>query len=327
MKKITILALKDTGATTVTGPLEVFHLAGSFWNHLHQIEQTPYFQVELVTVDGEPSRGLGGVFIQAHSSIHEVEQTDLILISTIVGDIEKALDTNKEAIPWLRRHHEQGASIAAICNGSFILAETGLLDGKVATTHWGYAKQFRQRYPKIDLKPERLITDEGTLFCSGAANSCFDLSFYLIERFCGHEVTVQCAKSLLHDTGRISQTPYAALDLQTDHQDEPILAVQKWIEDNYAKEFKIEQISKNQGMSLRTFERRFKSATGDTPSVYLQRVRVEAAKRQLEADAQTFDEIVYQVGYEDSSFFRKVFKKYTGLSPKEYRNKFRRIDR
>jgi transcriptional regulator GlxA family with amidase domain len=324
MKKITLLALDNTAATTITGPMDVFVLAGIFWNYIRGERPSPYFQVEIVTVDGNPVTCLNGLILQPHSSIDEVDQTDLILVSAIVGDVARTLDAHKAALPWITRHFRRETHIASVCTGAFLLAETGLLDGKSATTHWAYVQEFKRRYPRVHLKPERVITDEGTIFCSGAAHSCLDLSFYLIEKYCGHTVAVECSKSLLHDMGRTTQLPYTVFDFQRDHHDNGILHAQHWIENNYSNTIAIDTIAQETGMSRRTFERRFKSATGDTPLFYLQRVRIERAREFLEKTDKTFDEIAYSVGYEDSQFFRKIFEKQTGLLPRDYRKKFRR---
>jgi transcriptional regulator GlxA family with amidase domain len=258
------------------------------------------------------------------AAIYDVQDADLIVVSSIL-DIDKTLRVQGEVIDWLKDRYRRGSHIATICTGAFVLAETGLLDGKTATTHWGFADQFQKRYPRIELKPERLITDEGDLFCSGGYNAGIDLSLYLVEKYCGHEVALQSSKSIIADIGRTTQAPYAIFQFQKDHRDNQILGVQKWIENNFAQAFNYDKLARNHGMSRRTFERRFKTATGDTPLTYQQRIRVEAAKRLLEDGNRSFDEITYQVGYEDSSSFRKVFLKQTGLRPTEYQKKFQRI--
>jgi transcriptional regulator GlxA family with amidase domain len=326
MKKIVILALHNAGASTITGPMDSFHLAGVLWNYLNGEKSKPLFEVKIVSVDGGPVNCLNRLLINPHLAIEDVTDADLILISSIL-DIEKTLEYEGAAIPWLNAHYQKGTALASVCTGAFVLAETGLLNGKTATTHWGYVEQFKQRYPKVNLKPERLITDEGDLYCSGASNACLDLSMYLIEQYCGHEVAVQCAKGFLLDLGRFSQAPYRSiLNFQKKHADEAILQSQNWIESNFEAGFNIDEIAEKNAISRRTFERRFKSATGDTPLLYLQRVRIEAAKKLLEANAKTFDEIAYEVGYSESNFFRKIFKKHTNLTPKEYRNKFLPIE-
>ncbi len=322
MKKIVILALHNTGASTITGPMDSFHLAGILWNFLNGQKSTPLFDVKIVSIDGQPVNCLNHLLITPHHSLDEVDDADLILISSIL-DIEKTLQYEGRVIPWLIEQYKNGARLASLCTGAFVLAETGLLEGKTATTHWGYVDAFKERYPGVDLKPERLITDEGDLYCSGASNACLDLSLYLIEQFCGHDVAVQCAKGLLLDMGRLSQAPYASiLSFQKKHNDETILQVQEWIENNFNHGLNIKQISEKYNMSRRTFERKFKSATGDTPLLYLQRVRIETAKKLLEANTKTVDEIAYDVGYNESNFFRKIFKKQTHLTPKAYRDKF-----
>jgi transcriptional regulator GlxA family with amidase domain len=324
MKKITILALHNALATTIFGPMDIFFQAGQLWNLIHGVPLSPYFEVEIVSISGNPEKCLNNVFVQPHRSIDEVTKTDLIIIPSITN-IPKTIKYGGPALRWLIAQHHCGAEIGSICTGTFFLAETGLLDGKNATTHWGYVDLFRQMYPRVRLTPERLITDEGDLYCAGALASGLDLSIYLVEKYCGHEVAVQCSKALIHDLGRKSQAPYSVFQFQKGHGDEGIKWVQQWIEDHYREEIDFNKVSKGQGMSRRTFERRFKKATGDTPLVYLQRTRVEAAKRQLEDKSGTFDEICCQSGYENSSHFRGLFKKYTGLLPTEYQKKFQRL--
>jgi transcriptional regulator GlxA family with amidase domain len=324
MKKITILAMYNTMASTVIGPMDVFYQAGVMWNYFNGQNVTPYFEVNLVTTNGKPFKCLNRVRMIPDGAIHDVQDSDLIVVSSIL-DIEKTLSVQGEVIDWLKDRHRSGSQIATICTGAFVLAETGLLDGKTATTHWGFADQFQKRYPQIELKPERLITDEGDLFCSGGYNAGIDLSLYLVEKYCGHEVALQSSKAIIADIGRTSQAPYAIFQFQKDHRDNRILAVQEWIENNFNQNFNYDKLARHHGMSRRTFERRFKAATGDTPLIYQQRIRVEAAKRLLEDGNRSFDEITYQVGYEDSSSFRKVFLKQTRLRPTEYQKKFQRV--
>ena len=324
MKKVTVLAMVNTMASTVIGPMDVFYQAGVMWNYFNGQKVTPYFEVKLVTSNGKPFKCLGGVRMVPHGSIHDVQDADLIVVSSIL-DIDKTLAVQGEAIDWLKDHYRRGSHIATICTGAFVLAETGLLDGKTATTHWGFADQFQKRYPRIKLKPERLITDEGDLFCSGGYNAGIDLSLYLVEKYCGHEVALQSSKSVISDIGRTSQAPYAIFQLQKKHHDDQVLGVQEWIEKNFDRNFNYDTLARKNGMSRRTLERRFKAATGETPLTYQQNIRVEAAKRLLENGKRSFEEITYRVGYEDSSTFRKVFLKQTRLRPSEYRKKFQRV--
>jgi transcriptional regulator GlxA family with amidase domain len=322
MKKVTILALDNAMSSSVMGTMDIFSQAGFTWNYIMGFDTTPYFEVEIVTQEGKPVKCFNNAEIHPHRAAEDIESTDLIIISS-VSDF-KPLASNKRAINWLKHHYSLGATIGSICIGSFLLAETGLLDGKTATTHWGVAHEFQRQFPQIHLRPRQLLTDEGNVLCSGSCNSYIDLSVHLIKRYCGSKVAVECSKTMIHDYARSSQAPYIVFQHKKDHGDPQILAIQKLIEENYTNNFDTVRIAHDHGMSRRTFERRFKKATEDTPSMYLQCVRVEAAKQLLETGVQTFDEISYHVGYEDSNFFRKVFVKHTGLRPKEYKIKFQR---
>ncbi len=324
MKNVTILAMQNTMAATIISPMDVFYQAGVMWNFFNGQAVTPYFNVKLVTTVGKPFKCLNGARLVPDGSIHDVQATDLIVVSSIL-DIDKTLREQGEAVDWLNAQYRRGSHIATICSGVFVLAETGLLDGKTATTHWGFADQFRKRYPQIELKVDRLITDEGDLFCSGGYNAGIDLSLYLVEKYCGHEVALQSSKSTISDIGRTTQAPYGMLQFRKDHKDDQILPIQEWIEKNFDKNFDYDSLARKNGMSRRTMERRFKNATGETPLTYQQSLRVEVAKRMLENYSSSFDEITYQVGYEDSSTFRKIFSKQTGLVPTQYRKKFQRV--
>jgi transcriptional regulator GlxA family with amidase domain len=322
MPHVAILALDCAIASSVMGTMDIFSQVGVTYNFVTGAAPRPRFDVEIVTLDGMPVSGFNSTRIHPHRSAAEVRDTDLIVISSFM-DLE-TLSTCKAGISWLRDRFEAGATIAAICVGSFFLAETGLLDGKRATTHWGLVNEFRQRYPGVRLDPNLLIADEDRLLTSGACTSYIDLAVYLIERFHGSTVALQSSKAMLHDFSRTSQTPYIVYQPKKDHGDAKILAIQEQMERSYEQDFDADRIARSSGMSRRTFERRFKSATGDTPLAYLQRTRVEAAKQLLESGLQTCDEVAYRVGYEDTGFFRKLFVKHTGLRPSDYRLKFRR---
>jgi transcriptional regulator GlxA family with amidase domain len=324
IKRITILGFDYAVSIAIAGVMDLFSAAGVAWNTIQGIELDPFFQVEIATIDGQPVRCINQMEIQAHKSISDVKNTDLLLIPSIGGNIEKVLERNQILIPWLQELHQSGVHIASNCTGAFFLAEAGLLDGKVATTHWGYVDLFRKRYPKVTLKPEQLLTTTGNLFCSGGGVAWFDLSLYLIELYCGHEVAVECAKAYVIDMQRDSQAAYSTLKGKKYHQDVDILKVQEWMETNYQTSISINGLASQFGMSLRSLIRRFKNATAETPLGYLQAVRIEVAKKYLESGNTNIDDITYFVGYEDSSSFKKLFKKKTGLSPRGYRLKFQK---
>lgn len=325
MKDIIILALDDAAATTVVSPIDVFNLPLMCKNVCWETP-FPALSVQIATPTGAPVKCANNIFMVPHMAIADVRKTDLVIISSIL-DIEKTLREQGEVIPWLQQQYEQGVELAALCSGVFILGETGLLDHREATTHWAIKEQFRRRFPDVILKPERLVTDSGGLYCSGAFSSCIDLSIYLLEKFYGHAVAVQCGKSLAIDIGRSSQVPYTSFDFQRNHNDKEISASQFTLEKECSKKINFDKLAESVGLARRTFERRFKAATGDTPNLYLQRVRVERAKKMLEEEEMTFEEISYQLGYEDIGFFRKTFIKHTGLRPKQYKTKFQRVCR
>lgn len=320
MKQVYILAFGNTVASTFAGPLDVFHQAGSLFPRLMGGKEKPFFDVKLVTIDGKPFETRTGMKVAPHLSISEACQADIVLISSLAS-------LNHErypgAVEWLRKQAENGASLASVCTGAFLLASTGLLDGKTATTHWAFADIFKESFPLVDLKPERIITDEGRLFSSAGFTAAIDLSLYLVEKFCGHQVALGVAKSMVYDLNRVSQTPYSVFRLNKQHDDAVVLNIQAWLENHYCEEMHYPELSKRFAISPRSLERRFKNATGVTPLCYLHRVRIEAAKRMLEEGECSFDEITWKVGYGDGGFFRKIFISETGLKPMEYRRRFR----
>jgi transcriptional regulator GlxA family with amidase domain len=216
---------------------------------------------------------------------------------------------------------------ADFCTGAAYLAEAGLLDGREATTHWATADDFRRRYPKVNWRPEKLITEDRRMLCSGGVYSSMDLSLYLVEKFCGHEIAVQCAKALLINMPRPCQSGYAVLPLSRPHDDAKIRAAESYIQKNYARDIAIEDLARDLGMSPRNFIRRFKSSTGRLPGNYVQALRVAIAKEMLEDGARSLQAVSLAVGYEDAAFFREVFKRCTGMTPGEYRENFAGIGR
>lgn len=321
MKKVTILASYNTMATTIFGPMDILNQAGRLWNRVNDFPQTPYFDVTIASADGKPIRSVNNIHIQPHCCIADIEQTDLIIISSATY-IERILGRNPEVVPWLCQHYENGTHIASICTGVFLLAETGLLDGKCATLHWGFTDMFRKRYPRVELEHDRMFIDHGRLYCSAGVSAGLDLTLYLVEKFCGRIAAVESAKTMVLDMGRERQAPYEYFLAPVDHGDPLIVRAQKWMQQHQTEQIDYERLAKQFGISRRSLERRFKQAVGVTPLGYLQKLRVEFAKRLLEEGTRTFNEITYQVGYEDISFFRKLFIRLTGLRPKEYQRRF-----
>jgi transcriptional regulator GlxA family with amidase domain len=326
MKKVTILGTVNTLATTLLGPMDILNQAGRLWNRVNHAPPMPYFDVSVVSADGESIRSANNIQIQPHCGIADIEQTDLIIISSATY-IEKILEKNPELIPWICHHYEKGAHVASICTGVFLLAETGLLDGKSATLHWGFTDMFRRRYPRVKLAHDRMFIDHGRLYCSAGVSAGLDLTLYLVEKFCGRRAAVESAKTMVLDMGRERQAPYEYFLAPMDHGDPLIAEAQKWMQQHQREQIDYERLARRIRISRRSLERRFKQAVGVTPLVYLQRLRVEVAKRMLEEGTRTFNEITYRVGYEDISFFRKIFIRLTGLRPKEYRQRFAGLSR
>jgi len=321
MKKVTILGCYNTMATTLLAPMDILNQSGRLWNRMKNTPQTPFFDVSIASADGQPIKCTNNVLVQPHCSIETIQETDLIIIASATY-ITQILQKNPEIVPWLTRHYQKGAHIASICTGVFLLAETGLLDEKTATLHWGFAKMFQKRYPRVHLAQDKMFIDHGRLYCSAGVNAGMDLTLYLVEKFCGRQNAVKSAKTMILDMGRTRQTPYESIFFSKDHNDSLVIKAQEWIEQHYKKAIDYDHLSREYGMSRRSLERRFKKATGVTPLGYLQQLRVEAAKHLLEEGIKTFNEIAYQVGYEDISFFRKIFVRVTGLRPKEYQQRF-----
>ena len=317
MKHTVILAFDNTMATTIFGPMDILCQAGRLWNRVNGVKQTAYFEVDVASPDGRPVRCQNGITVNPHCALEDIRTTDLIIIASLTK-IDRALACFPRILPWLCGQYHRGAHIASICTGVYLLAESGLLDGKTATIHWGFAERFAQRYPRIQVRPERMIIDHGDLFCSAGTNAGLDLSLYLVSKYCGRRTALQCAKAMVLDMGRRLQTPYYDFLLGKNHQDKRIQEIQEKLEADPAASIDYDSLAREHGMSRRSMERRFKTATGKTPLAYLQRLRVEAAKHMLEGGKVPFSQIAYSLGYEDVAFFRKLFTRVTGLRPKEY---------
>lgn len=321
MQRVTILGLHNSMATTIFGPMDILNQAGRLWNRVNNTARSPYFDVTIASADGRPIRTVNRVEIQPHCSIEEIEHTDLMMIASAT-DIEKILEKNPELIDWIRHQYHQGAHVASICTGVFLLAETGLLDGKSATLHWGFAEAFKRRYPKVALQQDRMFIDHGRLYCSAGVSAGMDLSLYLVAKFCGKKAARESAKTMILDMDRSAQTPYDCFLPPREHADPLVAKAQAWMAQNRSRTMDYDRMADQFRVSRRSLERRFKHATGMTPLSYLQKLRVEQAKRMLEEGASSFSEITYAVGYEDIPFFRKIFIRLTGLRPKEYQRKF-----
>ena len=325
MVKITFLADHGCLFSGIVGLMDAFSIANLWHGSIKGAEEGPLFATEIVTPDGAPVTGYGGLPIHPDRAAGHDDGIDLLLIPPFLPHVEPQPDRLGEGKGWIHILYRRRTRIGALCTGSFVLAETGLLDGRTATTNWHFSRIFRRRFPRVNLKPERILTEDGGLICTGAATASFNLALHVIDKFGSGEVATACAKSLLVDPNRSSQAPYVISEFPRDHNDAEVVMAQDWLEANFAKRIVIDAVAARVGISPRHVKRRFKAATGESPLSYLQRVRIEAAKKRLETTKENMDDITVKIGYEDSSSFRRLFKKSTGLSPREYREKFARF--
>lgn len=319
MKHISILVPKGAILGSVEGPRQLFIQVNNFFA---ERGEKPLFKVQLVGIQKETPLS-GGLFtVHADHLINDLIKTDLIIIPAIDGDLRNALEVNRDFIHWIKEQRKRGAEIASLCLGAFLLAATGLMNGRKCATHWMAANQFRKMFPDVDLVSEKIITDEGGIYSSGGAYSYLNLILYLIEKYAGREMAILCSKVFAIEIERFSQSPFSIFQGQKEHGDEPIKNAQKYIEKNFREKITVERLATMTILGRRSFERRFKKATNDTVTKYIQRVKIEAAKMSLESTKENVNEVMYNVGYTDPKAFRSTFKRITGLSPVQYRNKY-----
>jgi transcriptional regulator GlxA family with amidase domain len=325
MKHISIIVPQGQSIIdTVIAPYNLLRMANAYAKRIHGPKAELYW-VDLVSLNNSPVVYNDLFSVTPTKTIHEVKQTDLIIVSAVDGRLEKELEKNMDYVPWIRRQRiEHGCEIASLCKGAFILAETGLLNGKSCSTHWTAQNLFQRRYPEVHLVPEKIISEDNGIYSSGGAYSFLNFMIFLIEKLYGREVAIQCSKVSEIDMDRIDQSEFLIFSGQKEHHDEAIKKAQQFIEDHYEEQLSIEKIAEMVHVSARSFLRRFKKATSNTPLEYIQRVKIEAAKKKLEISTLQINEVMYDVGYSDEKAFRTTFRKYAGLSPIAYRKKYNR---
>ena len=322
MKHISILVPEgDISVSNIEGTHQIFSEVNGF---LARTGRPPLFKIELVGLRKETRFKKGLFSIHPEVLIGDVAQTDLIIIPAIQSDMKKALVANHAFVPWLIQQYKGGAEIASLCIGSFLLASTGLLNGKKCATHWIAANDFRAMFPDVHLVPDQVITGENGIYSSGGAYSSFNLILYLVEKYAGRDMAILCSKVFQIEIERNSQSPFMIFNGQKEHEDELIKKAQAYIEKNYSDKFTVDELASTLAISRRNLERRFKKVTFNSIVEYVQRVRIEAAKMSLEKNRDNVNEAMYKVGYTDIKAFRTTFKKLTGLSPLDYKNKYSR---
>jgi transcriptional regulator GlxA family with amidase domain len=319
MKHVSILVPETAIAAAIVDPRYMFTAVNEFFK---TAGHEPFFKVQLVGMTREVIISDGLITIHPDLLFGEVAKTDLIIIPALSGNMEAALQQNTAFLPWIINQYKNGAEVASLCVGAFLLASTGLLKGKSCSTHWLFSNDFRNKFPDVHLEHEKIITAQNGLYTSGGASSYWNLLLYLVEKYTTREMAIMASKFFLLDVGRDSQSQFMMFKGQKDHEDPEILKAQEFIECNYGSKLSVEDLADQVGVARRTFERRFKKATANTVIEYIQRVKIEIAKKYLETGRKTVNEVMYDVGYTDVKAFREVFKKVTGMSPVEYRNKY-----
>jgi len=319
MKNVTILVPETAVIEAVADPHYMCKAVNQF---LMASGKAPLFNVQLVAVNKEVKLENSLYTVHIDKQLKDVQQTDLVFIPALSGDMKTALALNKALVPWIVKQYNGGAEIASLCIGAFLLAETGLLNGKKCSTHWNSGNEFRLMFPEVELVDGSIITEENGIYSSGGANSYWTLLLYLVEKYTDRDTAILASKYFAVDIDRESQSAFMLFQGQKGHEDEAVLLAQDFIENNYADKISVDMLADQFAVGRRSFERRFKKATNNTVVEYIQRVKIEAAKRSFESSRKNINEVMFDVGYTDTKAFRTVFKKITGLTPIEYRNKY-----
>lgn len=318
MIAISLLIFDEVVPSSITGVIDLLSGANLY---LTGIGQPPAFHLELV---GEKENPPPGFPLIGYHTYADASRPHLIIIPSFMVGKDSLLSDNVAGIEWIKQQRGKGTEVASLCVGSYFLAEAGLLDGKEVTSHWAVAGDMQRRYPAIKMRSDQVITDQDGIYTSGGAFSSLKLILYLIEKFCGREAAIWISKMYAIEMDRTSQAHFAVFTGQHQHEDKEILRAQQHIEQHYQDPISMDNLSRLVNMGQRNFIRRFKAATNNTPFEYLQRVRIESAKRALENNDKDVMSIMDDAGYKDQKAFRSIFRRLTGLSLQEYKKKYAR---
>lgn len=320
MKHISLLIPEgETSLSNIEASYKIFTQVNQA---LEKEGKHPLFRIELVGLNRQTSLTKGLFTISPQTTIRDVKKTDLVIIPAVHGSAREVVAGNRLLAEWIARQYAKGAEVVSLCIGAFILASTGLLKGKSCTTHWLSAGEFTEMFPDVNLAPYKVLTDEAGIYTSGGAYSSLNLLLYLVEKFAGRDMAILASKIFEIDIDRHSQSPFIMFRGQKEHVDEPVRKAQEYIEGNFREKITVNQLAGMLALSRRSLERRFKRATSNTVIEYIQRVKIEAAKKSFETSRKNINEIMYEIGYSDNKAFRGTFKKITGLSPVDYKNKY-----
>jgi transcriptional regulator GlxA family with amidase domain len=322
MKHISIIVPDgQNNLSSIVGAYKIFTRANEYWKEIGKKE---LFAIQLVGISKKVEFYEGLFTVKPHTTISAITKTNLIIIPSLNHNYQKAVKGNKLLIDWIAKQYKNGAEVASICTGAFLLASSGLLDGKSCSTHWSAADNFRSMFPKVNLQTDKLITDENGIYTNGGAYSFLNLMIYLVEKYYDRQTAIFCSKVFQIEMDRQSQSGFIIFKGQKLHGDEMVQQAQAYIEKNLEERISIAHLSSKFAVGRRNFDRRFIKATGNTPIEYSQRVKIESAKKAFETSRKTISEVMYEVGYSDMKAFREVFRKITGMSPLEYRGKYNR---
>jgi transcriptional regulator GlxA family with amidase domain len=319
--RIHVLALRNCTALVPVGIIDLLRKSAEL--AARHPGRSPELVLKLVSAGKQRMvRGAGGVTLRCDATLKDAGPAELIVVPALDPDIDHHLELNRAAVPWVRRAFKAGAEVASACTGAFLLADAGLLDGRAATTHWAFQPLLLERHPRVRVQPQAVLVDQGRIVTAGGATSFIQLALFLVERMLGREVAWEASRMFLIDPNKAPQGAYAMFSSQKSHGDDGILRAQELIEHDTARVPPIRSLARHAGMSQRTFVRRFRAATGNTPREYVQRVRIEAAKRLLESGPSSVREVARRTGYEDVVAFRRLFVRGTGLTPVDYRARY-----
>lgn len=323
MKHLTIIVPDGqstlSSVACIVGAYEMFERANQYWV---ETGRKALFKIALGGVSEESEFHNGMLALRLLTPVSAIRNTHLIIIPSLANDFQQAMKGNIQLIDWAVKQYHAGAEIASMCTGALMLAAAGLLDGMNCSTHWRIADTFRAKFPGVILQEEKLITDENGIYTNGGGYSFLNLVIYLIEKYYDRQTAIYCSKIFQVEIDRTSQSPFIIFSGQKQHSDEVVKKAQAYIESRPDEKISVEDLSAKFAVGRRNFDRRFIKATGNTPVEYAQRVKIEWAKKTFENTPKTVNEAMYEVGYSDIKTFREVFRKFTGMSPLEYKNRY-----
>ncbi len=323
MKHLTILVPdSQTGPNTISCIVGTYHVFTEANRYYDQLNREPIFNIELAGVSKQSNFVNGLLTVMTQKDIATIQKTDLIIVPAVISNFSAIEAGNSMLSAWILDHYTKGANVASICTGAYLLASTGLLDNKNCSIHWKSAANFHKLFPNFNLKTEQIITDEQGIYTNGGGYSFLNLLLYLVEKFYDRQTAIYCSKIFQIDIARQTQSDFMIFNGQKSHGDEMVMRAQDYLENNFSEKISMEKLSEKFTVGRRNFDRRFIKATGNTPVEYLQRIKVESAKKELESSRKTVNEVMYAIGYTDIKAFREIFRRFTGLSPLEYKNKY-----